>query len=97
MGPESDFNQKMSKYLRSATTKPTGKKRFEAGKKGKAVKARPIITMQEWLLEDAGKLATLSDDHFGEPFSLWQRQVQSIWRNQFFLTSSLSATSILRY
>ena len=99
MGPESDFNQKMCKYLRSATTKPTGKKRFEAGKKGKAVKARPIITMQEWLLEAAGKLATLSEatNHFGEPFSLCQRQVQSIWRNQFFLTSSLSATSILRY
>ena len=77
MGPESDFNQKMSKYLRSATTKPTGKKRFEAGKKGKAVKARPIITMQEWLLEAAGKLATLSEatNHFGEPFSLCQRQV----------------------
>ena len=77
----------MSKYLRSATTKPTGKKRFEAGKKGKAVKARPIITMQEWLLEAAGKLATLSEatKHFGEPFSLCQRQVPSIWRKSIFL------------
>ena len=80
-GPESDFNLKMCWYnLRSATTKPTGKKRFEAGKKGRAVKARPIITMQEWLLEVADELDTLSEatEHLGEPFSLCQKQAQSM-------------------
>ena len=40
-------------HLRSAMTNPTGKNKFEAGKKGKAVIASAIITIEQWACDRA--------------------------------------------